>query len=165
MAQKIGFAQANDAVLQLVGELLDQMQRSQTDYTQLFRGLGDIQANSKDTHPELRDMFLQRERFDRWLHDYREQLRTTSESDAERRKMMMAVNPKYVLRNYMAQVAIENAEQDQDFSELDRLMQFLQAPFDEHPEKTHYAEPPPDWAGSIQVSCSSRINTIKTRST
>ena len=67
---------------------------------------------------------------------------------------MMSINPKYVPRNYMAQIAIDAAEQ-QDFSEIDRLMQLLQTPFDEHPEMAHYAEPPPDWAGSIQVSCSS----------
>lgn len=69
--------------------------------------------------------------------------------------MMMAVNPKYVLRNYMAQIAIESAEQNQDYSELDRLMQLLLAPFDEHPGMAHYAEPPPDGADRIQVSCSS----------
>ncbi|NNF97578.1 MAG: YdiU family protein, partial [Halobacteria archaeon] len=155
MAQKFGFEQPTDAVLQLVGDLLDQMQRSQADYTRLFRGLGDIQANSKETHPELRDMFLQRERFDRWLAEYRELLRSDARPDAERREMMMAVNPKYVLRNYLAQIAIENAEQNQDYSEMDRLMQVLRAPFDEHPEMAHYAEPPPDWADGIQVSCSS----------
>ena len=155
LAQKIGFEQPTDAVLQLLGDLLDQMQRSQTDYTLLFRGLGNIQANSKESHPELREMFLQRERFDRWLHDYRELLRFAAKPDAERRKMMMAINPKYVLRNYIAQIAIENAEQKQDYSELDRLMQLLQTPFDEHPEMAHYAEPPPDWAGNVQVSCSS----------
>ena len=155
MAQKIGFEQPTDAVLQLVGDLLDQMQRSQTDYTRLFRGMGDIQMNSKDSQPELRDMFLQRERFDAWLKDYRELLRSAAKPDAERRHMMMAVNPKYVMRNYMAQIAIESAEQNQDYSELDRLMQLLLAPFDEHPGMAHYAEPPPDGADRIQVSCSS----------
>ena len=67
----------------------------------------------------------------------------------------MTVNPKYVLRNYMAQVAIENAEQNQDYTEIDRLMRVLRSPFDEHPDMAHYAEPPPNWADSIQVSCSS----------
>jgi uncharacterized protein YdiU (UPF0061 family) len=155
MAQKIGFEEPTDAVLQLIGDLLDQMQRSQTDYTRLFRNLGDIQANSKDTQPDLRDMFLQRERFDHWLNDYRALLRAAAKPDAARRHDMMAVNPKYVLRNYMAQIAIDNAEQKQDYSEIDRLMRLLQSPFDEHPEMAHYAEPPPDWAGNIQVSCSS----------
>ncbi len=155
MAQKIGFEQANDEVLHLLGDLLDQMQRSQTDYTRLFRLLGEVQTADDDSSPELRNLFLQRERFDRWLTDYRQLLQATSMPDTDRRHKMMAVNPKYVLRNYMAQLAIEDAEQKQDYSEIDRLMQLLQAPFDEHPDMAHYAEPPPDWAGKIQVSCSS----------
>jgi uncharacterized protein YdiU (UPF0061 family) len=154
MAQKVGFEQPKDEVLQLVGDLLDQMQRSQTDYTRLFRGLGQVEVETENPHPELRDMFLQRERFDRWLSEYRALLRSDAKPDAERREMMLSINPKYVLRNYMAQIAIEAAEQH-DYSEIDRLMQLLQTPFDEHPDMTHYAEPPPDWAGSIQVSCSS----------
>jgi uncharacterized protein YdiU (UPF0061 family) len=68
--------------------------------------------------------------------------------------MMMNTNPKYVLRNYMAQIAIDAAAQ-QDYSKIEQLMQLLQTPFAEHPELAHYAEPPPDWAGNIQVSCSS----------
>jgi uncharacterized protein YdiU (UPF0061 family) len=154
MAEKIGFEQPNDEVLQLVGDLLDQMQRSQTDYTRLFRSLGEVTIEATNPDPELRDMFLQRERFDRWLREYRALLHRDAKPDAERREMMMNRNPKYVLRNYMAQIAIDAATQ-QDYSEIDQLMQLLQTPFDEHPELAHYAEPPPDWAGNIQVSCSS----------
>ena len=154
MAQKIGFEQPNDEVLQLLGDLLDQMQRSQTDYTRLFRGLGEVAVESTTPHSELRDMFLQRERFDRWLSEYRALLRRDAKPDAERREMMMNNNPKYVLRNYMAQIAIDAAAQ-QDYSKIEQLMQLLQTPFAEHPELAHYAEPPPDWAGNIQVSCSS----------
>ena len=154
MAQKIGFEQPTDPVLQLVGELLEQMQQSQTDYTRLFRTLGEVKTTDIKPYAELRDMFLQRERFDRWLNAYRDLLRRDAKPDAERRKMMMQRNPKYVLRNYMAQIAIEAATR-QDYSEIDRLMRVLQSPFDEHPDQAHYAEPPPDWAGTIQVSCSS----------
>ncbi len=154
MAQKLGFAQPTDEVLQLVGDLLDQMQQSQTDYTRLFRALGEVKAAEVNPQTELRDMFLQRERFDRWLSEYRQLLQRDAKPDAERRDLMRQCNPKYVLRNYMAQVAIDAAAR-QDYSEIDRLMRVLQSPFDEHPELAHYAEPPPDWAGTIQVSCSS----------
>ena len=67
---------------------------------------------------------------------------------------MNAVNPKYVLRNYLAQAAIEKA-QHKDFSEVERLLQVLQNPFDEQPENEHYAALPPDWASTLEVSCSS----------
>jgi len=64
------------------------------------------------------------------------------------------VNPKYVLRNYLAQIAIEKA-QNKDFSEIARLLGVLEKPFDDQPENDKYAELPPDWASDIEVSCSS----------
>jgi hypothetical protein len=67
---------------------------------------------------------------------------------------MLRTNPKYILRNYLAQAAIEKA-QAKDFSEVDRLFTILRSPFDEHPGMEHYTAPPPDWARNIQVSCSS----------
>jgi uncharacterized protein YdiU (UPF0061 family) len=67
---------------------------------------------------------------------------------------MDKVNPNYVLRNYLAQVAIEKA-QEKDFSEIEKLLTLLENPFDEHPEYQSYAELPPDWATDIEVSCSS----------
>jgi uncharacterized protein YdiU (UPF0061 family) len=67
---------------------------------------------------------------------------------------MDRVNPKFVLRNYLAQVAIQKAEQ-KDFSEIEILLTLLENPFDEHPQYESYAELPPDWAAHIEVSCSS----------
>jgi uncharacterized protein YdiU (UPF0061 family) len=67
---------------------------------------------------------------------------------------MHAVNPQYVLRNYLAQVAIEKAQQ-KDFSEIERLLTVLMTPFDEHPGSEHYAGLPPDWGAHVAVSCSS----------
>ena len=68
---------------------------------------------------------------------------------------MKQVNPKYILRNYMAEVAIRKAEDEKDYSEIDQLLSLLQTPFDEHPTLEHYAGFPPDWASDIAVSCSS----------
>ena len=56
---------------------------------------------------------------------------------------------------YMAQIAIDRATQQQDYTEIDRQFKLLQTPFHEHPDMAHYAAPPPDWARNIQVSCSS----------
>jgi uncharacterized protein YdiU (UPF0061 family) len=67
---------------------------------------------------------------------------------------MHAVNPQYVLRNYLAQVAIEKAQQ-KDFSEIEKLLTILMTPFDEHPGSVHYASLPPDWGARVAVSCSS----------
>lgn len=154
MAEKIGFAKNHDGVQDLLKDLLDQMQQSATDYTTLFRALGTVDRDSDRPLPALRDRFTDRERFDRWLADYRARLRAHAATDAERRSAMDRVNPKYVLRNYLAQTAIELAGRG-DYAEIDRLLKLLQRPFDEHPASAHCADPPPAWAGDLQVSCSS----------
>ncbi|NOR41695.1 MAG: hypothetical protein GQ572_00040 [Gammaproteobacteria bacterium] len=68
---------------------------------------------------------------------------------------MKKVNPKYILRNYMAEVAIRKAQHEHDYSEIDNLMKILSKPYDEHPEYEHYAGHPPEWAQNIEISCSS----------
>jgi uncharacterized protein YdiU (UPF0061 family) len=75
-------------------------------------------------------------------------------SHKDRSRAMLQTNPKYILRNYMAQAAIEKAEQG-DYSEVNLLLEVLQNPFEEHPKAEHYAGLPPDWAEAISVSCSS----------
>jgi uncharacterized protein YdiU (UPF0061 family) len=75
--------------------------------------------------------------------------------DADRKINMNQCNPKYILRNYLAQVAIQLANDEQDYSEIDCLLQLLRDPFAEQPEMEAYAALPPDWAKQISVSCSS----------
>jgi uncharacterized protein YdiU (UPF0061 family) len=67
---------------------------------------------------------------------------------------MRSVNPKYILRNYLAQQAIEKAQQG-DFSEIDNLLLVLQNPYQEHPDLQHYANLPPQWGKKMVISCSS----------
>jgi uncharacterized protein YdiU (UPF0061 family) len=67
---------------------------------------------------------------------------------------MRAANPKYVLRNWLAEGAIRKARA-RDFAEVGRLLDCLRRPFDEQPGFEHYASPPPDWASGLEVSCSS----------
>jgi uncharacterized protein YdiU (UPF0061 family) len=68
---------------------------------------------------------------------------------------MRRVNPKYILRNHLAEVAIRSAADSRDYSEVNRLHRLLMRPFDEQPENEAYAAEPPDWARKIEVSCSS----------
>jgi uncharacterized protein YdiU (UPF0061 family) len=68
---------------------------------------------------------------------------------------MNAVNPKYVLRNHLAQAAIDRAVDHRDFGEIERLCRLLRRPFDEQPAMQAYASPAPDWARELTVSCSS----------
>jgi len=82
-------------------------------------------------------------------------LRAEQSEDGECQRRMDGVNPKYILRNYLAQVAIRKAEQSRDFSEVECLLELLKRPYDEQPEMESYAALPPDWLRQIEVSCSS----------
>ena len=84
----------------------------------------------------------------------RERLALESSDDAERGARMQRANPKFVLRNHLAQRAIERAQAG-DFSETQRLLKVLERPFDEQPEHEADAGFPPDGAHTIEVSCSS----------
>ena len=89
---------------------------------------------------------------------YRARLRAEGSDDAERHARMDRVNPKYVLRNHLAETAIRKARGDEgarDFSELARLLSVLERPYDEQPGFEAYAAEPPDWARSLELSCSS----------
>jgi uncharacterized protein YdiU (UPF0061 family) len=150
MASKLGLEQYQTDDELLSNELLDLMQTNNVDYTILFRSLCDFTA----TNQTVRDQFIDREGFDQWAVKYLARLEQQRLSDAQRRDNMRAINPKYVLRNYMAQGAIEKA-QTGDYSEVNLLLKVLQSPCEEHPEAQHYAGLPPDWAETISVSCSS----------
>ncbi|WP_262920622.1 protein adenylyltransferase SelO family protein [Hymenobacter sp. 5516J-16] len=93
-----------------------------------------------------------------WLHRYFLRLQQERASPEAIREKMLAANPKYVLRNYLAQQAIEAAEAG-DLSVLNRLMEVLKKPFDEQPEHEELAAKRPDWArekpGCATLSCSS----------
>jgi serine/tyrosine/threonine adenylyltransferase len=103
---------------------------------------------------KLREHFLNPDRFDEWAARYADRLRSEGSRDDERQRSMNQTNPKYVLRNYLAQIAIEKASQ-KDFSEIDRLLTVLQQPYTEQPGMEGYASPPPNWGKHISVSCSS----------
>ena len=150
MAAKIGLQTFQSGDEQLINQLLELMQQSQVDFSVFFRSLCDFSASNQS----IRDQFIDREGFDQWAQNYLQRLNQQQCSDAERREQMLLCNPKYVLRNYMAQTAIEKAEAG-DYSEVNLLLKVLQSPFEEHPEAQHYAGLPPDWAEKISVSCSS----------
>jgi uncharacterized protein YdiU (UPF0061 family) len=140
------------------------MQENRVDFTLFFRRLGGLRLDLPDADMRvtersavdapLRDLFLDRAGFDAWAVQYRERLRQENSVDAVRQATMNQVNPKYILRNYLAQVAIEKA-QNGDFSEVAKLLALLERPFDEQPENESYAALPPDWASHLEVSCSS----------
>ena len=97
---------------------------------------------------------MQRDLFDLWSASYQQRLEKEHDNDKQRAIKMKQVNPKYILRNHMAESAIKKAEK-KDYSEIERLFNLLQNPFNEQPENEEYAGLPPQWAQEISVSCSS----------
>ena len=138
----------------LVRELLTTMASSRVDFPVFFRRLANLKCDDPSADAPLRDLFIDRAAFDAWLIHYRKRLQQENSVDQVRKIAMNHVNPKFVLRNHLAQTAIEKAQQ-KDFSEVKRLLHILQHPFDEQPENEAYAALPPDWAASLSVSCSS----------
>jgi len=124
------------------------------DYTLFWRNLAHISSMDGASDAPVRDLFLERAAWDAWAQDYRARLQAEQSDDTARRVAMLAVNPKYVLRNHLAETAIRHARA-MDFSEVDKLLAVLSRPFDEQPESEAYAALPPDWASGLEVSCSS----------
>ncbi len=156
-ARKLGLAQVRPSDHALIEQLLQTLATEKTDFTIFWRRLSHAVMHWPDAEgvasfAPVRDMFIQADAWDQWLLQYLERL--AGQDPAHTGLNMLRVNPKYVLRNHLAQAAIEQAKIG-DFSGVDRLHTVLAQPFDEHPEHASLAAFPPDWASSISISCSS----------
>ena len=153
MRRRLGLTTAEEDDADLIARLLQLMQNSGVDYTLFFRHLGEESAEV--AAGKLRDDFVDMLGFDAWADAYKARIaREPESSQQDRRARMHAVNPLYILRNYLAQRAIEAAEQGDD-SEVRRLHQVLCTPFEEQPGMEGYAQRPPDWGKHLEISCSS----------
>jgi len=122
------------------------------DYNLFFRKLGDQPL--AEALKVVRDDFIDLAGFDAWGADYLARCERETGNAEGRRERMHAVNPLYVLRNYLAQKAIEAAEAG-DYSEVRRLHEVLSKPFEEQAGMQAYAERPPEWGKHLEISCSS----------
>ena len=154
MRKKLGLEKEDTQDQKLVNNLLNLMTDDKVDHTIFFRRLCDFDSFDTSNNNAIRDIFIQRDVFDLWASSYQERLLKEDNSNEQRAIKMKKANPKYILRNYMAEVAIQKAEK-KDYSEIDRLFKLLQNPFDEQPENESYAGYPPEWSQEISVSCSS----------
>ncbi|MBI3562771.1 MAG: YdiU family protein [Gammaproteobacteria bacterium] len=155
MRRKLGFNTLDESAVTLINDFLALLQQDACDYTLTFRAMSQFNSSAQADNTSLRDRFISRLEFDRWAERYSARLRQENSNDADRALAMNAVNPKYILRNHLAQIAIDKASKHKDYNEIDRLLTLLQRPFDDQPEFDNYAAEPPDWAQHIEVSCSS----------
>ncbi|SFF37309.1 Uncharacterized conserved protein YdiU, UPF0061 family [Fontimonas thermophila] len=151
---KFGLREARAGDPELMNRFLTLLHRGHADFTLSFRALASVRSADDDTAEALRARIPDAAALDAWLSDYRARLRSEQSDDAARRAAMNAVNPKYVLRNHLAQRAIAAAEAG-SAAEIERLLEILAHPYDEQPEHAAYAEEPPAEARHIVVSCSS----------
>lgn len=175
MASKLGLNSFEpETDLKMFEELTAVLQLVETDMTIFFRKLSmlEIEGDQAEVTDEgallapLMDAYYEPEKvvgevrtqICDWIRSYQRRLRDERSSDIARRESMNLVNPRYVLRNYLAQLAIDKAEQG-DFSLVNELLELLRHPYDEQPDQEEYAGKRPDWArsraGCSMLSCSS----------
>jgi serine/tyrosine/threonine adenylyltransferase len=168
MQSKLGFQINDKEDRNLIQELIDLLQEIATDMTIFFRNLSLVLKNDTpataltkiefafyNTNDCNENLAL---RWHNWFSKYIDRLQLEIVSDAERSNAMNQVNPKYVLRNYMAQLCIDAAEKG-DYTILNELYELLQNPYQEQPEYEKWYTKRPDWAkdkiGCSMLSCSS----------
>ncbi|MCU4676318.1 YdiU family protein [Catenovulum sp. 2E275] len=149
MQQKLGLTDWQPQDQPLLGQLLDLMQQHQLDFTNTFRLLSET-----DEQAELMAWFGATEQNMAWINAYLRRVNQQDISADERFKCMQKVNPNYILRNYLAQNAIEAAEKG-DFSQVNELFELLKNPFTTQKDKQHFADNAPQWAQQLEISCSS----------
>ncbi len=171
MAQKLGFLKFEEEPdEEIINGLLDILTNVETDMTLFFRALAEIDSRTDDTTENASAHFENayykpeqlthdyRQLLSSWLGKYRQRLQKDNVPFGQKKAQMNSVNPKYILRNYLAQIAIDKAEAG-DNSEIRQLLDVLRHPYAEQPGKEKYAAKRPEWAhnrpGCSMLSCSS----------
>ncbi len=164
MAAKFGFAAPRNDDGELIAEAFDLLRQAEVDMTLFFRALARLDLAAPTLEP-LREAFYREDpmrrheaAFQSWLARYAARARADAEPSEARQSRMNTANPRYVLRNYLAQEAINLAEQG-DLSRVHELLRVMRGPYEEQPEYARYAAKRPDWArnqpGCSMLSCSS----------
>lgn len=167
MKSKIGLTENDEGDRKLIEDLETVLELSETDMTIFFRKLASYKSDVTLNGLEIiSEAFYKPEeivdeieiQWKNWFSQYTERLQKEAVSDAERGELMNRVNPKYVLRNYMAQLAIDQADEG-EYELLDELFQVLKKPYSEQPKYEKWYAKRPDWArdkvGCSMLSCSS----------
>ncbi|GIT98170.1 YdiU family protein [Sulfurovum sp. TSL1] len=150
MGHKLGLDVLRDEDLELIKQLLGMMQGLAIDYTLFFRTLSRYEGE----RTALLELGLYHKPMNEWLDRYDERLKANTSTTEERRNVMLQTNPKFVLKNYMLQEAIEAAEKG-DFSVVDTLFKIAQGPYAEHEAHERWAGATPDAFKNQKLSCSS----------
>ena len=143
MRRKFGLLKNIEGDSELINDFLELLYINKKDYHRSMRQLTSLEEQSLGAN------------FNSWFKRYYERVEKEDEKANERNKLMNSVNPKYVLRNYLAEVAIRKAEDLNDYEEIDTLFNLLKSPFENHKGFEAYDNEAPDWAQNLELSCSS----------
>jgi uncharacterized protein YdiU (UPF0061 family) len=150
LREKLGLEKREKSDSYLISKLFDLLQRDRVDYTLFFRRLSEY----KGDRAEIFKLFVSKESAKKWFDLYDERLKKEKRDEISRLSLMKLVNPKYILRNYMLQEAIDSAKNG-DFSLVKDLMELIKTPFNENFKFDRYSKPPTQNHKNIQLSCSS----------
>ena len=143
MRRKFGLLKNIEGDSELINDFLELLYINKKDYHRSMRQLTSLEEQSLGAN------------FNSWFKRYYERVEKEDEKANERNKLMNSVNPKYVLRNYLAEVAIRKAEDLNDYEEIDTLFNLLKSPFENHEGFEAYDNEAPDWGQNLELSCSS----------
>ena len=155
MKQKLGLLTDDPGDPALIKNLLTILEEGKADYTNFMRGLADLSTEDGAGDGYHAGMLEDSPAYREWAGAYRRRLISEGSVDAERKKAMSSINPKYILRNYLAERAIRKAEDEGDYSEIERLRVLLKNPFSEQPDFEEYSKPAPPSERGLVISCSS----------
>ena len=153
MQHKLGLQNHQEEDPAFIFNTLNLLSKNRLDYSWFYRQLSEHEVSKVALEP-IRERCLDIKGFDEWLSLYQERLGLEEKGEAARKALMLASNPKFILRNHLAQEAIADAEKG-NYETVKRLHEVLRKPFEEQPEYEAYAALPPDWAQDIEISCSS----------
>nr|WP_026715590.1 YdiU family protein [Flavobacterium gelidilacus] len=168
MHNKLGLKISNEATKNIIYLLTENLELTETDMTIFFRNLSHVSKEDsvENAFEKIKEAFYSIDEvkdatYDTWMYWftlYIDQLKLENQLDSERKKAMNLVNPKYVLRNYMAQLAIDDADKN-DYNLLNELYEILLKPYEEQPQFEKWFAKRPEWAknkvGCSALSCSS----------
>ena len=167
MRAKLGLTSDKETDINIIQSLENNLQATETDMTIFFRTLSSFKKEQPEKGVELiQDAFYTPDtikgnvlnNWKQWFADYAKRLEDETTSADERQQQMNKINPKYVLRNYMAQLAIDKADKG-DTSLLEEMYLLLKEPYSEQPKFERWFAKRPEWArhkvGCSMLSCSS----------
>jgi uncharacterized protein YdiU (UPF0061 family) len=151
---KMGLVKSDAKDFNLFIEIMKTLSILAIDYTFFWRQLSQYIRGEDQSFKEIGDYYGQRKEIKEWLQKYDERLKLETDSDETRHERMKLHNPKYVLKNYIAQEVIDDVESGNS-KKLDEWLKVLSNPFQEHPEFEAYSRPTPPEHKNYVVSCSS----------